>query len=45
MVVPVGMHPTSGTPVAVQLVARPGRESMLIAVAAEIEAALPHWRS
>ena len=39
MVVPVGVHPDSGTPVAVQLVARPGRERMLIGLAASIEGA------
>lgn len=40
IVIPVGLHPTSGTPVAVQLVARPGREDLLIGVAAALEAAL-----
>lgn len=40
MVIPVGVHPDSGTPVAVQLVARPGREKMLIGLAASIEAEL-----
>ncbi|RDI18518.1 amidase [Rhodococcus sp. AG1013] len=35
--VPVGMHPTSGTPIAVQIVAPPGGESTVLAVAAELE--------
>lgn len=35
--VPVGMHSGSGTPIAVQIVAPPGGESKILAVAAEIE--------
>ncbi len=43
MTVPAGLHPVSGTPVAVQLVARPGGESLLLSVAAQLEQAQP-WR-
>ncbi|CAM3058110.1 amidase family protein [Prescottella defluvii] len=39
--VPVGMHPTSGTPIAVQVVAPPGGESTVLAVAAELERRQP----
>lgn len=35
--VPVGMHSESGTPIAVQVVAPPGGESTILAVAAELE--------
>ena len=41
MSVPAGVHPVSRTPMAVQLVARPGRESVLLAVAAQLEKARP----
>lgn len=41
-VVPVGVHP-SGLPLAVQLVAAPGREATLLAVAAQLESLQP-WR-
>ena len=44
MSVPAGIHPVSRTPMAVQLVARPGRESLLLAVAAQIEQFRP-WIS
>lgn len=45
MSVPVGMHPVSGTPVAVQLVARPGGESVLLGLASQLEAAMPWPRT
>lgn len=45
MSVPAGMHPVSGTPVAVQLVARPGGESLLLGIAAQLEAAMPWPRT
>lgn len=41
MVVPTGVHPEAGTPVAAQLVARDGGESLLLGVAALVEAARP----
>ena len=41
MSVPAGLHPVTGTPMSVQLVARPGRESMLLSLAATIEALRP----
>lgn len=41
--VPAGVHPTSGTPLAVQLVARPGRESLLLGLAATLERVRP-WQ-
>ena len=41
MSVPAGVHPTAGTPMSVQLVARPGREAMLLSLAASIEALRP----
>jgi amidase len=41
MSVPAGLHPVAGTPMSVQLVARPGRESMLLSLAATIEALRP----
>ena len=44
MVVPMGVHPGSGTPIAAQLVAGPGRESLLLAVASVLEAARPWQR-
>ncbi len=43
MSVPAGIHPGTGTPLSVQLVARPGRESMLLSVAATLEKLRP-WR-
>ena len=41
MVVPMGVHPVSGTPVAVQLVARPGGEPLLLSVARVLESVSP----
>lgn len=41
MSVPAGVHPVAGTPMAVQLVARPGREAMLLSLAATIERLRP----
>ncbi len=43
MSVPAGVHPGHGTPMSVQLVARPGREAMLLSVAAALESLRP-WR-
>ena len=40
MVLPVGRH-TSGLPLSVQLVAPPGHEARLLAVAAQLEQAAP----
>ena len=45
MVVPIGLHSQSGTPVAAQLVARPGREDLLLGVAATIERLRPWQRT
>jgi amidase len=42
MVVPAGEAP-DGTPLAVQLVGRPGTEAVLLGVAAQLERARP-WR-
>ena len=41
MSVPAGVHPVAGTPLSVQLVARPGRESTLLSVAAALESQRP----
>jgi amidase len=41
MAVPAGVHPDSRTPLAVQLVAPPGNEARLLAVAAQLEALAP----
>ena len=38
--VPAGIH-SDGTPIGIQLVARPGRERLLLALAATIERARP----
>jgi amidase len=35
--VPVGMHPTSHTPMAVQIAAPPGNETLIMSIAAQIE--------
>lgn len=43
--VPMGIHPVSGTPVAAQIVARPGGEALLLSVAAALEAASPWQRT
>jgi amidase len=45
MSVPTGLHPTTGTPMAVQLVARPGREPLLLALAAHLERRQPWPRT
>ncbi len=45
MSVPAGIHPVSGTPIAVQLVARPGGESLLLGLATQLEAAMPWPRT
>ena len=37
MAVPAGVHPRTGTPLSVQLVAAPGREHLLLSLAAVIE--------
>jgi amidase len=44
MTVPAGVHPTSGSPLSVQLVAPHGNEARLLAVAAQLEAAAPWQR-
>lgn len=43
IVIPMGVHPQAGTPVAAQVVARRGRESLLLSVAAFVERERP-WR-
>jgi amidase len=43
MAVPAGVHPGIGTPMSVQLVARPGREALLLSVARSLETLRP-WR-
>ncbi len=45
MVVPMGVHPEIGTPVAVQLVGRPGSEQLLLSVAATLERVRPWSRT
>jgi amidase len=45
MSVPAGVHPETGTPLAVQLVARPGREAVLLSLAATIERLRPWSRT
>jgi amidase len=44
MAVPAGVHPRTGTPLSVQLVARPGREALLLSVAATLESVRPWSR-
>jgi amidase len=44
MSVPFGVHPQSGTPMAVQFAARPGSEARLLQLAAQVEAARPWQR-
>ena len=44
MVVPMGVHPEAGTPVAAQLVAGPGGEALLLGIAAVIEQTRPWQR-
>lgn len=43
IVIPMGVHPTAGTPVAAQVVARRGREALLLSLAAWVEQVRP-WR-
>lgn len=45
MSVPAGIHPTAGTPMSVQLVAAPGKEHLLLSLAARIEALRPWQRT
>jgi amidase len=45
MSVPAGIHPVHGTPMSVQLVARPGRERMLLSLARSIERLRPWPRT
>lgn len=44
MSVPFGVHPVSGTPVAVHFAGRPGSETRLLRLAAQLEAARPWQR-
>lgn len=44
MVVPMGVHPDTGTPVAAQIVGAPGGESLLLSVAAAVERQRPWER-
>jgi amidase len=44
MNVPAGVHDVAGTPLSIQLVARPGGERLLLELAAQIEAARPWQR-
>jgi amidase len=44
MTVPAGVHPLTGTPLAAQLVAAPGRESLLLSLAGQIERLRPWQR-
>ncbi len=44
MSVPFGVHPVSGTPLAVQFAGKPGAEVRLLQVAAQLEAARPWQR-
>jgi len=43
IVIPMGVHPQAGTPVAAQVVARRGRESLLLSIAAWVQRERP-WR-
>ena len=43
IVIPMGVHPQAGTPVAAQVVARRGSESLLLSIAAWVERTRP-WR-
>lgn len=45
IVIPMGIHPQVGTPVAVQVVARRGREALLLSVAAFVERERPWLRT
>ena len=42
--IPMGVHPEAGTPVAAQVVAGPGREDLLLSIAALVEAERPWQR-
>ena len=42
--IPAGQHPNSGTPMAVQVVARPGQESLILSLAAQIQQHRPWAR-
>ncbi len=44
MAVPAGVHPVTGTPLSVQLVARPDREAMLLSLASSLEQLIPWQR-
>lgn len=45
IVIPMGVHPQAGTPVAAQVVARRGREALLLSVAAWVERMRPWQRT
>lgn len=45
IVIPMGVHPQAGTPVAAQVVARRGRESLLLSMAAWVERERPWQRT
>jgi amidase len=45
IVIPMGVHPQAGTPVAAQVVARRGRESLLLSIAAWVERVRPWQRT
>lgn len=45
MVVPVGVHPRAGIPIAAQLVGRPGDEALLLSVAAVLQSLNPWERT
>jgi len=45
IVIPMGVHPQAGTPVAAQVVARRGRESLLLAIAGWVEQVRPWQRT
>jgi amidase len=42
--IPAGRHPSSGTPMAVQVAARPGQESLILSLAAQIQQRRPWSR-
>lgn len=42
--VPIGIHPVTGTPLAVQIAAAPGREAVILALAAQLEQRRPWAR-
>ena len=43
--IPAGIHPVSDTPVAVQMVTRPGGEALLLGIATQIESLMPWPRT